>query len=208
MKPIPSIPDHFADAEGHVWRNGERAPEFGNGKGYLRISTPAGTKYVHRLVCEAYHGPCPDGMECRHRNGKRDYNRPENLGWADKATNEADKIIHGTTMIGGRNPQAKLTDAMVLEARARAATGELIGDIAKSFGVGRAMLADAVMGRSWKHLPGALEPFSTRRKFTDDQIREIRERANRETRTALAREFGVTQGAITVIVQRKVYRHV
>lgn len=211
MKPIPSAPGYWACEAGGIWRD-RRLTEKSNGRGYYRITVSvngvAKTRYVHRLVCEAYHGPCPDGMECRHFNGRRNDNRPINLAWADKLTNEADKLLHGTNPIGTRNPQAKITDAIVLDARRRARAGEAIADIAKGFEVNRATLADAVMGRKWRHLPGALEAFSTRRKFTPDQVREIRRRAVSELHTAIAREFGVTQSAITTIVQRKSYGHV
>jgi HNH endonuclease len=38
--------------------------------------------YVHRLVLEAFAGPCPEGAEPRHLNGDRADNRwPQNLEW-------------------------------------------------------------------------------------------------------------------------------
>lgn len=57
-----------------------------NEKGYHSINlTPPGERYktcrVHRLVLLAFVGPCPEGMECRHLNGIKTDNRPENLAW-------------------------------------------------------------------------------------------------------------------------------
>lgn len=50
--------------------------------------------YVHRLVLEAFVGPCPENMECRHLNGVRSDCRLDNLAWGTKAENEADKKKH------------------------------------------------------------------------------------------------------------------
>jgi len=45
--------------------------------------------YVHRLVLEAFVGPCPDGMECCHNDGDRTNNRLENLRWDTHKNNMA-----------------------------------------------------------------------------------------------------------------------
>ena len=55
--------------------------------------------YAHRLVCEAFHGPAPEGYEVRHLNGVRDDNRAENLRWGTRAEQEADKVRHGTRVL-------------------------------------------------------------------------------------------------------------
>lgn len=46
---------------------------------------------VHRLVCEAFHGPAPDGQPyvC-HRDGTRTNNHASNLYWGSAADNAAD----------------------------------------------------------------------------------------------------------------------
>ena len=52
-------------------------------RGYLTVNPSDGFKkrrrYVHRLVLEAFVGPCPEGMVCRHLDGDRTNNRVENL---------------------------------------------------------------------------------------------------------------------------------
>lgn len=160
MRPIPSYPNYFACENGHIWRDGHQLSERSNGKGYMQVSLSISGKvhdrYVHRLVCEAYHGPCPNDRECRHRNGVRSCNQPGNLQWATKAENEADKIIHGTVNSGERNGQAKLNEAMVIEARRRVAAGEQIKDVAADFSMRAARLRDAVRGKKWRHLPGVV----------------------------------------------------
>lgn len=53
-------------------------------------------RYVHRLVLEAFVGPCPDGMECCHSNGNPADNRVENLRWDTPSANTIDAFRHGT----------------------------------------------------------------------------------------------------------------
>ncbi|WP_316228337.1 MULTISPECIES: HNH endonuclease [unclassified Bradyrhizobium] len=170
MRPIPSCPHYFACQNGHIWRDGAQLSERSNGKGYLQVTVSIEgrtfDRYVHRLVCEAYHGPCPPGLQCRHGDGKRNNNIPSNVSWATKAVNEADKIAHGTLNAGERNGQAQLTEAIVIEARRRVAAGEQIKQIAAEFGVHRGTMRDAVRGKKWRHLPGAVHSFrSTAKRY-------------------------------------------
>lgn len=63
--------------------------------GYLRFSFyPDGkgekrkTAKVHRLVCEAFYGPPPEGKEqCDHIDGCRENNYYKNLRWASPSEN-------------------------------------------------------------------------------------------------------------------------
>lgn len=51
---------------------------------------------VHTLVLEAFVGPCPAGMEGCHNNGDPTDNRPGNLRWDTRSSNQADAVAHGT----------------------------------------------------------------------------------------------------------------
>lgn len=53
------------------------------------------SQYVHRLVMEAFVGPCPDGLEVRHLNGDPDDNRVRNLAYGTHAENALDMLRHG-----------------------------------------------------------------------------------------------------------------
>jgi ribosomal protein S14 len=110
---------------------------------------------VHRLVLEAFVGPCPEGMECCHGPGGRHDNRLSNLRWATHAENIADKKAHGTQTRGERSPAAKLTEAQAVEALDRCARGERPSTVAKHLGVSRACVELIVIGRNWRHLPRA-----------------------------------------------------
>lgn len=68
-----------------------------NSTARLNVSIKNKTQSVHRLIAEAFHGPCPPGLECCHNNGKRTDNRPENLRWDTRSANHLDKRRHGTS---------------------------------------------------------------------------------------------------------------
>ena len=171
MKPVPSCPGYFADEHGNIWRNGTRRKFQDNGHGYLKLKVSVNNKqwdqYAHRMICEAYHGPCPEGLECRHLDGNRQNNAPSNLEWTDKLTNESDKKRHGTLTVGSFNGQATLTADIVVEMRVLASRGTPICAIAEMYGINRGTVGDAVCGRRWGHIPGALPPGSTRIRGAD-----------------------------------------
>lgn len=83
-----------------------------NKKGYQYVSFRTnGTRKsfaVHRLVLEAFAGPCPAGMQVAHGNGDPTDNRVENLRWATSVENHADRRRHGRVPEGEANASARL----------------------------------------------------------------------------------------------------
>lgn len=63
-----------------VW--GKELPQRTNDKGYRTVFWEGKTYLVHRVICDAFHGP-PDQRKriVLHREGRTD-NRPENVYWA------------------------------------------------------------------------------------------------------------------------------
>lgn len=110
-------------------------------------------RFIHRLVLQAFMGPCPDDMECCHHDGNPSNNRLGNLRWDTKAANGQDRIRHGTDPAGVRNPKAKLTASQVMEIRAMRTRGMVYREIAKHFPVNPSAVAFICQRRSWKHLP-------------------------------------------------------
>jgi hypothetical protein len=107
---------------------------------------------AHRLVAEAFHGPAPEGMECRHLDGTRDNNRPSNLAWGTPVENAADRRRHGTNISGERHGAAKLTAADVAEIRKRRAAGETLQSLADEYGVHNSTIHKASVGQSFKEV--------------------------------------------------------
>jgi len=127
-RPITGFP-YEAGSEGRVRRTaggsnnakpGRVLKGYINADGYTRVRlSRLGEVYdrtVHRLVCEAFHGPS-ELPEVRHLDGNPANNQPSNLAWGTQAQNAADRDSHGRTRRGETSGRAKLTDAQAVEIR-------------------------------------------------------------------------------------------
>ena len=91
---------------------------------------------VCSLVCIAFHGPRPEGLEVRHRDGNSRNDAATNLKWGTHLENIDDKRTHGTMARGGRHGKVKLTEAQIAELLAL--QGQMIQrEAAVKFGVSR-----------------------------------------------------------------------
>jgi hypothetical protein len=70
-----------------------------NPDGYVRIVLVDGGRrrdeLVHRIMLEAWVGPCPDGCEACHDDGIRSNNKLSNVRWDTHVNNEKDKYAAG-----------------------------------------------------------------------------------------------------------------
>jgi hypothetical protein len=123
-------------------------------KGYRTASVSKNgitvTKNISVLVCTAFNGrkPSPD-HEVAHFNGDRADDRADNLRWATRLENTADKDRHGRTPRGSRHWRTTLTEDQVLEIKARLVSGEMQSKIAKAYGVKQANIFNIKNGVSW-----------------------------------------------------------
>lgn len=107
-------------------------------------------EYLHRLICEAFNGPCPADHVCRHLDGDKTNNKAANLAWGTQTQNNMDKLEHGTAPNGEKNPMAKLRASEVMEMREiRRATGSPFHAIAKKFNVSPMTAYRAITGQCW-----------------------------------------------------------
>jgi calcineurin-like phosphoesterase family protein len=125
----------------------------GNSYLYVAISG-VGNRTVHSLVCTAFHGPRPDGMQVAHSDGNNMNNKAGNVRWATPIENRADQVQHGTqARVGPRgatNSHAVLTEPLVAEIRAsEGSTAEL----ATLYGVSTSTIRDILKWRTWKEAP-------------------------------------------------------
>lgn len=159
MKRIGRFPDYEFHEDGYVVSRKKKHPiimkpiKMGGyvGLTLCRDDNHSEKAYLHRLICEAFHGPCPKGMECRHLDGDKTNNAASNLAWGTKRQNENDRKTHGTIAAGERNPMAKLTRQKVSQMRKyRADTGESYRLIGLKFGVSAMTAFRAVAGQSWR----------------------------------------------------------
>jgi hypothetical protein len=141
-------------ALGSEWRNRKLLIK-SNGYAYvtLWLSKQHCRRYVHRLILEAFVGPCPEGMHGCHSDGCRSNNKLTNLRWDTPSANEADKAVHGTRIHGAAQHSAKLTDDIVVEARDLYASGSwTLESLARKFNVSIATIHSAIRGKHWKHV--------------------------------------------------------
>lgn len=111
--------------------------------------------YIHRLVLEAFVGPCPEGMECRHFPDRDPNNNTlKNLSWGTRKQNAKDRKAHKTEVVPGltgeAHPSAKLTLNQVRLIRKRIRQGELASKLAQEFGVSLANICMIRDGKTWK----------------------------------------------------------
>lgn len=137
---------------GTKWRRLKESPEK---TGHMHVTLYPGRKkvWVHRLVLEAFVGPCPDGMECCHRDGDPSNNRTTNLRWGTKQSNADDRERHGNTFRGERVFGSKLTAGEVKDIRRRHSHGEAtLIVLASQYGVTKANISCVVRRKTWKHV--------------------------------------------------------
>lgn len=100
---VPNCPGYQASTNGRIrsfkW-GAERILKTQTARsGHQRVSiSNAGVsrpQLIHQLVLQAFVGPCPDGMLCRHLNGDPADNRLSNLAWGTASENVRDAVLHG-----------------------------------------------------------------------------------------------------------------
>lgn len=109
---------------------------------------------THRLAWELTHGPITDGLWVLHRCDNPPCCNPAHLFLGTPTDNAQDRNAKGraNTARGERTGHAKLTDAQVLDIRARYAAGETGRALAREYGVSPAAVSNIMTGKRWRHL--------------------------------------------------------
>jgi hypothetical protein len=130
--------------------------------GYPRIRARGTSAGVHRLVAEAFLGPCPDGFEVGHKDHDRTNARLSNLEYLTHADNVKASAAAGRSMRGEAHVSANMTEAQALAILARYVPGtagrglvqpDSARALAREFGVSPRSVHCLVRGETWKHLP-------------------------------------------------------
>lgn len=160
-RPIPSAPGYEASNCGQIRdADGDLLKQTPVPDGYLSVCIrhphPVGgrrwrNRFVGGLVCEAFHGPRPEGHEADHRNRVRDDNEESNLRWLPSEVNQALRAVPR----GDNHPSAKLTAEQVVFARSiyrpgRRGCGSIA--LANRFKVSQSAMHSALTGRTWRDL--------------------------------------------------------
>lgn len=111
------------------------------------------TAKVHRVVLEAFVGPCPEGMEGCHNDGNPADNALGNLRWDTHGANMRDRGEHGTGNEGERHGNSTLTEAVVLEIRQRYASEDITQTaLARQYGLRNQHISKIVNRQLWTHI--------------------------------------------------------
>lgn len=130
----------------------------GTDRGYryvkLRVNGHKKHLMVHRLVLDAFVGPRPAGMQCRHfPDNTRSNNRISNLSWGTPKANAADRAFHDTQARGEKQGCAKLTANNVADIRQRYRNGGITQrELGEEYGVSQVQIGRIVNRKWWRHL--------------------------------------------------------
>ena len=109
-------------------------------------------RFVHRLVCEAFHGKPPTAEHhAAHWDGDSLNNRLENLRWATPQENINDRERHGRTSRGEHRYNSRLKNTDIPKIRALIAGGHTLRNIGDRFSVAKHVIFDIKRRRSWTH---------------------------------------------------------
>lgn len=153
------------------------------GYAQVALASPSGWRrfYVHRVVTEAFIGPCPSGFVVNHKDGQRLNNSLANLEYVSSKENAAHYLRSavrdrgpsmpkppkkglptGTGHWSNRRPDlvargermgaSKLTTGDVIEIKKRQFNGEKQNKLAAEFGVSIAQVSRIVRGLRWAHV--------------------------------------------------------
>jgi HNH endonuclease/NUMOD4 motif-containing protein len=127
------------------------------GKKYLMCGLSNGKVakvYVHRLVLEAFRGPCPPGLEGCHNNGDARDCKLDNLRWDTRKANAADCTAHGRRRVkcGEQHYHAKLNANKVHTIRKLRKQGWQYKDIAAKMNVSTSTAGNVGRGTQWRHV--------------------------------------------------------
>jgi NUMOD4 motif/HNH endonuclease len=124
---------------------------------YPRVYLEGRGREIHRLVAEAFLGPCPSGQECRHhldgipsdprlRNDKGEIR----LEWGTHHQNMQDAIRHGTMPRGETHGTSKLTEEQAQEIINSPLDGKTL---ARIYDVSDDLPCAIRRGEIWTHIP-------------------------------------------------------
>jgi hypothetical protein len=151
------------DARGRITVRWHRLRPQRHTGGYLVINLraePGGkvrTYYLHRLVLEAFVGPCPPGMvACHDPDFDRTNNRLSNLRWGTQAENLADMKRLRRSCFGSRHHNAKLSEWTAIDVFRLRYEGLTQDEIGERLGVEQTTVGEILRGEKWQHVHEAL----------------------------------------------------
>lgn len=110
---------------------------------------------LHVLICTAFHGDRPHGLEACHNDNNKSNNTSDNLRWDTHSSNMFDCVAAGNSqgfIAGSLHSNARLNEESVRTIRSMYTQGFTQFDLAKQFNVNPNTIGDIVRLRTWKHV--------------------------------------------------------
>jgi hypothetical protein len=178
--------------------------------GYGRMCVGNGRwKFAHRWLWEQINGPVPQGLFVLHSCDVRNCVNPLHLRLGTLKDNSKDMVTRDRSTRGERHHNAKLTNEQVSEILFLTSQRVPRSEIARRFGVIPTNISYITSGKAWKHIPRP--DLSNKRvggtKLLPYQVLQIRDSlAIGASGAELARRYGVSDGAISMIKLGKTHR--
>lgn len=117
----------------------------------LSVGGARKNRTIHTMVCEAFHGPRPAGLEAAHWDDDKANNSADNVRWASPLDNAQDKKRNGNGNAGVRHAHAMLDDEKVVQIR-REYRSKGRRALAKELGVHEGTIYLVAKRKTWKHV--------------------------------------------------------
>lgn len=152
---LKEFPNYFACSDGYIYsknylyKSNATVPRKMKYKitiqtRYARICLPKESKKVarsvHILICEAFHGERPRGMECSHLDDDKYNNKPENLKWESHSVNMNRGFKNDKCGFGYKFFNASLTKEQFEDVKILLSKGVKHIDIAKKYNCDRSTI--------------------------------------------------------------------
>lgn len=223
LREIPNFPNYYAGSDGEIYsRNYKKnhiPKEFRKltpGRQRLNykivcLKTDDGKRHmcrVHVLVCTAFHGERPEGLQCSHLDDDKENNTPQNLTWETDKQNKRRKFENGRGKEGFTHPYAKFKTLEECEKLVKMiSSGMTKKQIASQLGCSPQVITDFRRNRTYKMIEGKI-PYK-RCLFDSQQIFEIREMISQGKRGVdIAKLYNCKPSVISDIKVGKRYRSV
>lgn len=197
-------------------------------KGYAKFTINGKPQHVHRYVCIQTKGPPPsEKHQAAHKcgNGGRGCISPFCLRWATQKENEADKVKHGTRLVGEMVGDSKIDTDTARQIHVLRWSGKTSDEIAEKLNIRGQQVRRITRGDRWAHIHPDNDPVTAsmvdairhgaasadcRIKATDEQVRQAHCMiAKGQTFTAAAKFLGmeVSQTRRIVMGERRKSLH-
>lgn len=163
---------------------------------FVNLGTGKTAVRIHKLVADAFLGPCPNGMEICHNDGDSTNNRANNLRYDTRRGNMMD-------VPPSKRGCAKIDRSNVIIIRKRILKGETAQEVSVDYPVSASTISKIARGITYSDIEGPVAPAHRgKAKITQEIAEIIRQRYKRGkiTMRALGDRYGITESAISRII--------